>query len=420
MKLLKKTIVTYFIFSVILLLAAIPVFYYALKTVMIQNVDENLIATKTRIIPQLKDAVAGHDHGQFHFSEYDIIFGKEIPHQNGDSLYNIEQSGELPNQVLPGRSLASHLFINQESYSLLIRTSMVDKMALIKRIVLVLAIMLLVLLIGLLLINRMLTKKIWQPFYHTLQRLREYRLDTHGVLKPEQASITEFNDLNRAIEQLTERNYQAYASQKEFAENASHEMQSPLAILQSKLELLMQTKPLNEEQASLIEGLAHASKRMSRLNKSLILLTRIGNNQFLEKEKISVRDVLQKLMQQYEFQAEQQALRIYFDEGPDIVIEANRTLVEIMLGNLLSNAIRHNVPDGCITITLTDQSVIIRNSGKPLPLDAEKIFQRFHKESADSNSIGLGLEIVKKICALNHYSIQYAFVDSLHSFTLHF
>jgi signal transduction histidine kinase len=420
MQLLKKTIASYFIFSAILLLAAIPVFYYALKTMMVNNVDENLIATKTRIVPQLRNAVAKHTERGISFSDHEIIFEKEPPNQKGDSLYDLEMHDSFSNQLLQGRQLASHFIINQESYSLRIRTSMVDKISLVKRIVLVLAILLIVLLFGLLMINRMLTKKIWQPFYSTLKHLYDYRVDKQAVLKLERASVTEFNDLNKAIEELSERNYQAYASQKEFAENASHEMQSPLAVFQSKLELLMQTKPLNEEQASLIADLANASKRMSRLNKSLILLTKIENNQFLEKETLSVKDILQKLLQQFEFQIKQQSIQYIFYDATDITIEANRTLIEILLSNLLSNAIRHNVHGGSIQIMMKEKELQIQNSGKPFSLDTRKLFQRFQKESADSNSIGLGLEIAKKICALNHYSVQYQFIDQMHVFSVYF
>ncbi len=420
MQLLKKTIWSYFTYSVILLLAAIPIFYFALKTMMVKNVDEDLIAVKTRIIPQLRDAVANRDRGGLSFYNYDIIFEKEQPNKNGDSIYDGERAGSYPHANLPNRMLASHLYINQESYRIQIKTSMVDKFSLIKRIVLAMAILLVLLLLGLLLINRLLTKKTWQPFYHTLARLRGYRVDKEPVLKIENSSINEFNDLNKAIEQLTERNYQAYASQKEFAENASHEMQSPLAIFQSKLELLMQTKPLNEGQAALITDLANASKRMMRLNKSLILLTKIENNQFLEKERVSIKDILQKLMQQYEFQIRQQSIHVAFDDSADIIVEANRTLVEILLSNLLSNAIRHNMQDGSISIMLKGEELVIQNSGKPSSLNTEKIFQRFQKESPDSNSIGLGLEIVKKICTLNNYAIQYQFINQMHTFSVKF
>jgi signal transduction histidine kinase len=297
---------------------------------------------------------------------------------------------------------------------------MVDKISLVKRIVFVLILLLILLLIGLLMINRSLTMKMWRPFYTTIKRLHDYRVDKQPVLKLERGSINEFNDLNKTIEELTERNYRLYASQKEFAENASHEMQSPLAVFQSKLELLMQTKPLNEEQAMLITDLANASKRMSRLNKSLILLTKIDNDQFLEKEVLSVRDILQKLVRQYEFQIEQKSIQCSFEDAKDITIEANKTLIEILLSNLLSNAIRHNIQDGFIKIILKEKELVIQNSGKLSSLDPQKLFQRFQNDSIDPGSIGLGLEIAKKICTLYHYSIQYLFSDQMHIFSVHF
>ena len=420
MQLLKKTIKSYFIFSVIVLLVAIPVFYLALKRMMVASVDENLIATKTRIMPQLLNAAAGSKEGKLNLSGYDILFQKEQPGKKGDSLYNKESTDSYPHIPLPNRLLASHFYINQESYRVEIKTSLVDRYLLIQRIVLVSALLLLALLLGLLVINRTLTKKIWQPFYQTLRRLQEYRVDRTPVLKLEPSSVSEFNDLNKAIEQLAERNYQVYSSQKEFTENASHEMQSPLAVFQSKLELLMQTKPLNEEQAALITDLANASKRMVRLNKSLILLTKIDNDQFLEKEPVSIRDTLQKLIQQYEFQIGQQSIHLHFSDANDITVEANKTLIEILMGNLLSNAIRHNIPNGRIDITLKDKELTVQNTGKASSLDTNRLFQRFQKESSDANSIGLGLEIVKKISNLNHYSIQYRFADPLHTFSVRF
>jgi signal transduction histidine kinase len=420
MQLLKKTITYYFIFSAILLLAAVPVFYYALQTMMIESVDESLVTTKTRILPRLQNATSNLVEKNFGFSDYEIILEKELPNEKGDSIYDFEMQDSLSKKLLPGRSLATHFVVNQEFYKLQIRTSMVDKISLVKRIVFVLILLLILLLIGLLMINRSLTMKMWRPFYTTIKRLHDYRVDKQPVLKLERGSINEFNDLNKTIEELTERNYRLYASQKEFAENASHEMQSPLAVFQSKLELLMQTKPLNEEQAMLITDLANASKRMSRLNKSLILLTKIDNDQFLEKEVLSVRDILQKLVRQYEFQIEQKSIQCSFEDAKDITIEANKTLIEILLSNLLSNAIRHNIQDGFIKIILKEKELVIQNSGKLSSLDPQKLFQRFQNDSIDPGSIGLGLEIAKKICTLYHYSIQYLFSDQMHIFSVHF
>jgi signal transduction histidine kinase len=420
MQLLKKTIGSYFIFSAILLLAAIPFFYFTLQRIMVANIDENLITTKTLIIPRVREAISHNDQAPLSYFDYQILFEKSGKSRASDSLYTSELDDSFTNTSIPQRFLTSQIYINQQSYRLMIRTPLSDKNALIKRIVAAFMILLLLLFSGLLIINRVLSKKIWRPFYNTLQRLYNYRVDKQSVLTLEPTSVKEFNDLNKAIEQLAERDSRAYTSQKEFAENASHELQSPLAVFQSKLELLMQTKPLNEDQAALIDDLANASQRMGRLNKSLVLLTKIENNQFPEKETISIQELLQKLIDQYRFQADQKKIHFTVNIQKNIVLDASSTLVEIMIGNLLSNAIRHNISNGTIDIVVKEPEIIIRNSGKPFALDMNKIFKRFQKDSTDTASLGLGLEIVKKIADLNHYSIQYAYTDQMHNFSVRF
>ncbi|HWB25658.1 MAG TPA: HAMP domain-containing sensor histidine kinase [Chitinophagaceae bacterium] len=413
MQLLQKTIRSYFILSAILLALAIPAFYFTLKTLMINTIDEDLVAVKSKVMPQLLAMVANQNSGNMEYPGYNIIYEKEQPVvSTGDSIYTVNVSAT--------RLLASHFSVNKTSYNLQIKTSLINKMSLIKRIVAVLAIILVLLLAGLLLINRMLTRKIWEPFYNTLKKLQDYRVDKQRTLVLAKAPVKEFNDLNDEITRLTERNYQVYASQKEFAENASHEMQSPLAVFQSKLELLMQTQPLNEEQAALITDLANAGQRMSRLNKGLVLLTKIENNQYIETENISIKSMTEKLLQQYQFQVEKQSIHVTFNVEDDVVLAASRTLMEILLGNLISNAIRHNVQQGYIIITIKDNRLVIQNSGKQSSLDTQKLFQRFHKESDNANSIGLGLEIVKKICTLNHYAIQYSYQNQAHTFSVQF
>jgi len=420
MRLLKKTITAYFIYSAILLVIAIPVFYFELNKMMIQNVDEQLVTTKTLIIPQLTNNIINHRENNLVYSGYDIRYEKKRPDHLADSIFTNETTGPGSGEFLPNRIMVSHFYIKQEFYSLQITTSLTDKYALVKRIILVTAFLLILLLLGLLILNRVLTKRIWRPFYNTLAGLKNYRVDRQANLNLEKSPVSEFNDLNQAIETLTESNHQAYRSQKEFIENASHELQTPLAVFQSKLELLMQTKPLNEEQASLIEDLAGASKRMSRLNKDLILLTKIDNDQFLEKESISVKDILEKLIRQFEFQIQNQSIRLSFSEVQDIRVEANRTLIEIMLSNLLSNAIRHNLPEGFIQISLYEKELTIQNSGKSSSLDTQKLFRRFQKDSQNVESIGLGLEIVNKICTLYQYTLQYQFSNQMHVFSVLF
>ena len=236
----------------------------------------------------------------------------------------------------------------------------------------------------------------------------------------EKSTVNEFNDLNTSLEELTGRSHEAYTSQKEFTENASHEMQSPLAVFQSKLELLMQTAPLNEEQAQLIGDLADASQRMTRLNKSLVLLTKIDNNQFADTENVSVNNVLKSFIQQYQPQSTEKQIRFSTAFENEIILKANKALIEILIGNLLGNAIRHNYFNGSINLFIKENTLIIQNTGNAVALNSQKIFQRFQKDSTDSNSTGLGLEIVKKICGIYNCNISYLFADNLHCFTVQF
>lgn len=419
MQLLKRTVLSYFIFSVVMLLVAVPVFYFVLKEIVITNIDEDLMATKTRIIPQIRQSVVrrGYD---VEFPDHTISLEKTPPQTEKDSISTIDELDSISYQYVPKRLLTSHVLVNQESYRLQVRVSMANHNSLIKSIIIVQAVLLLALLIGLLIINRNLSKMIWKPFYKTLQQLNTHKIDQATPIVLEKSSIKEFNDLNDSIRKLTERSYHAYISQKEFTENASHELQTPLAVFQAKLELLMQSTSLTEEQASLMSDMAVASQRMARLNKNLLLLTRIENNQFPDKEEVSYQDILLKMLHQYQYLIGQKFIAVQPVILHDAVQHTNRSLAEMMISNLLSNAIRHNKEHGTIQIKLDTHEFTIANSGQPASLASDKLFQRFQKNSTDVNSLGLGLEIVKKICNINHYTIAYTFENDLHTFTIRF
>jgi signal transduction histidine kinase len=245
-------------------------------------------------------------------------------------------------------------------------------------------------------------------------------VEKQGSLDLAGSSVEEFADLNKALDVLTSRARQAYESQKEFTENAAHELQTPLAILQGKLELLMQTSPLNAEQAGLIDELADASGRMLRLNKSLILLSQIDNKQFPETEEVNLDEVVNHFVYEFSEQVAQKRLSLSVKMEQEVILRANRVLIEILIRNLLGNAIRHNTPGGSISIHGTVHDLTIRNSGRASSLDKEKVFTRFQKESTDSSSIGLGLEIARKVCDLYGYVLNYEYKGGEHCFEVVF
>jgi len=420
MKLLQKTVRSYFIYSLFLLLVAIPAFYLVLQSIVTEDMDEDLVFSKESMKPKIADALLKHDISQLQFLDYDIRISASTHTQPFDSLATIILYDSITGEMVPHRQLTSHFMVNGQPCMLQMTTSLVDKEALIRSIVEVQVILLLLLLAGLFLINRNLSKKIWKPFYRTLDKLRHYNVEQHAPLVLGKSSVNEFNDLNYSLEELTERTYQTYTGQKKFTENAAHEMQTPLAIFQSKVELLMQTTPLNEEQAQLISDLGDATQRMARLNKSLVLLTKIENHQFTGIEDVSVNAVIDHLLEEYHPQIIEKGLHIHRDFQAALSVKANKALIEILVANLLGNAIRHNHTGGSIKILLQQNKLVIQNSGRAAALDEQAIFSRFQKESADSASIGLGLEITKQVCNLYGFSIQYQFLDDLHCFTVHF
>jgi signal transduction histidine kinase len=397
---------------------AIPIIYFSLQRIVYEEVDEGLVAQKEEIKTSFKNidrdvSIPASVAAGFQLTPSSSLAGK-------DSFFNVEVFDKISRENIPYRVLKSDLVIGGKTYTFQLKRSLIDNEDLIQSIAFAMTILLILTVVGLLAINRIISKKIWRPFYNTVKQLNDYHLEKKDVPQFETSKIDEFRDLNNSITSLINRNISVFQSQKEFTENAAHEMQTPLAVLQGKIELLMQTQPLNAEQADLISGLADANQRMNKLNKSLLLLTKIENNQFEEKEKINLVQTLEKIVGQFEFVTDKK--NIVFNETEEqVTIQANRTLIEILVGNLLSNAMRHNPEDGKIVINMKNSSgLTISNTAKNGPLDQSKIFERFQKNSEESNSTGLGLAIASKICTLYNYDLSYEYSGKMHTFSVQF
>jgi signal transduction histidine kinase len=420
MKLFNKTIQSYIVYSAFILLISVPLFYFVLKQIVSKDVDEGLLAQKEEMVGKLGRIITLNPFDWLDIFEPDIRLTPSADFRQYDTLYSTLEVDRKTNREIPYRVLESNVLVKGIPYNIQFKSSLLNNEDLIKSIVMVQALLIILIAAGLWLINRTLSKKSWKPFYVTLDKLKRYKIESDEQLRFPATDIDEFSNLNNTITALTSRSQKAYQAQKEFTENASHEMQSPLAVLQSKTELLMQTSPLSEEQAELISELTQAGQRMNRLNKSLLLLSKIENQQFPETEMIELQPMISSLLAQYANAIEQKHLEVS-NEGMSLVtIRANKILVEALLGNILSNAIRHNVPQGRIGIRLDSKQLVVQNTGRPSPLDGNKLFQRFQKQNTDANSTGLGLEIAKRICDLNGIKLQYEFKEHLHTFSLQF
>ncbi|MFT3824786.1 MAG: HAMP domain-containing sensor histidine kinase [Chitinophagaceae bacterium] len=272
---------------------------------------------------------------------------------------------------------------------------------------------------GLILINRRISKRLWQPFYNSLEKIRHFSLDQQQKIEFEKTDIEEFAELNQSIDKLIVGNIAVYNQQKEFADNASHELQTPLAIVQSKLDLLLQSSSLTDEQYNIIEDANKALARVSRINKNLLMLTKIENSQFMEKELVNFSDLLQYMLSLFAHFAEEKQLKIETSILPGVMLEGNKILIDIVVTNLLTNAIRHAPVAGTISIELTETALSISNTGTG-SLNHDKLFKRFGTISSNTPGTGLGLALVKQICIRYKWQVSYRFEKSTHTFLMLF
>ncbi|MEN7550756.1 HAMP domain-containing sensor histidine kinase [Rapidithrix thailandica] len=307
----------------------------------------------------------------------------------------------------------------QGYYQLKVITSMVEEDDLIEDLLYSLFWLYVVLLASVLVVNNFLLRKIWKPFYHLLHYLKGFRLENKPVVKPVSTKVKEFQDLNEAVVSLLERNIEVFNSQKQFIENASHELQTPLAISLNKLELLLEEMQGEEKQAQTIGQVMATLEKLTRLNKSLLLLSKIENRQFPEEEPVHFHQLAYRLTEDFADLAGFKELRLSYIEEAPLSVTMNKDLAEILLTNLLKNAIVHNYAGGQVTVKVCAYALRIENTGKSEALDAQKAFGRFYKNSSQNASTGLGLAIAKAIADVYGISLRYHY-DEKHILSLEF
>lgn len=233
-----------------------------------------------------------------------------------------------------------------------------------------------------------------------------------------ESDVTEFVRLNHTLTALMYNSLTSYRTQKEFTENASHELQTPLAVFQSKLDLLLQQPDLTRQQADLMQGLYETSNRLSRLNRNLLLLAKIDNHQYEQMENIGLSDFLDRLLSSQECLMGN--IVLHKDFQTSLTIRANRTLLESLVNNLVVNAVRHNRPNGEISLVLTGRQLTVSNISDELALDGRQVFNRFYRSSEKAKGSGLGLAIVKAVCEYHGWTVCYRYKEGMHCFTIEF
>jgi signal transduction histidine kinase len=412
MKLITKYNRVNIIATVIALLASGICYYFFIHYELINQLDKDLKIEELEIndYVHLNKSLPGESSYKDQKISFELSNKNTVPRKFASkNTFNREE-----NEWEVIRELVYPIHVNGKDYKAIISKSQQETDDLIQLILLITSAVVILLLLVLFIINRFLLGKLWQPFNTTLQQLKQFNLTGKNELQLENTGITEFADLNNAVQIMSTRVSQDYEALKSFTENASHEIQTPLAIIQSKLELLMQSDNLREEQVKHIHSMHSACIRLSKLNQSLILLTKIDNQQFQEKSTVDIGDLLQKQLTNYEELIDVKQITVTARIDVDNTIEMNEVMAEILLSNLITNAIKHNIEKGRIEIVLKNQQLVIRNTGAELKTRPTELFERFKKDSQGAASLGLGLSIVQKICEQNSFRIDYSFKAPMH------
>ena len=310
--------------------------------------------------------------------------------------------------------------IQGKRYAYTGRINLVETQDLIKSIGILFLATISILLIGLFFITKKMSLSLWKPFYKTLQQIESFEIDK--TRKPEftKTEIEEFNRLNTSIEKLIDKNTAIYKTQKEFIENAAHELQTPLAVFQAKIDTLIQRTDVTQEQSEILDSLNDNVSRLNRLNKNLLLLSKMENAVYNDKQTISLTNCIQKNLDFFTEQASAKHLIIKIDSGEDFEVKSNPVLADVLISNLFLNSIKHNIEEGNINISTHNNSLKFSNSGQTQALNSEHLFNRFSKENPSEDGTGLGLSIIKKIANINGWQVSYNYSNNLHSFTISF
>ncbi len=284
-------------------------------------------------------------------------------------------------------------------------------------IVLSYVILLLVAFIFLFYLNRAKNKKLWSPFFSNLGQIKRFSLRSESSIELESSEILEFSELNKEITTLTEKVRADYKNLKQFTGDISHEMQTPLAIIQAKIENFINDNRIDEKQYEQLTSIQKDINRLTQLNKRLLLLTKIDNNQFVTLEEVNISELVKKSIQNF---IELSPTKIIYSGHDEIKINMDPYLAEVLCNNLLSNAIKHNSNTKDILVFTRDNTLSISNYGKKSLEHPEKLFTRFYKEAKGAASSGLGLAIVKKICERYGFAISYNYTDQNHVFSVDF
>jgi len=420
--LLQKSLKQLTVFASVVFALSIPSYFLLVDWIWLKELDENNTLIAERIENEFNEQNISDEKLAENIKFWNEIQPvSKIEHAERplpeSSKYTIRRQNPYSQKEIIDRfrGLKTNIKINNQNYILTIETNVEETEETVAYIAMVTLVFFLILVIGFWILNRRLSKKLWKPFQDTLQKLKSFQLNSGKSIKFQETDTTEFAELNSTLDKLLQHSIAAYKTQKEFTENASHELQTPLAILKNKLDILLQSDDLTEKQYHIAEEMNRTLTRSSRINKNLLLLAKIENRQFEEVQEFYLSEVIKNSIDELEIFVSDKDIEINLEIINEQKITSNKALTEILINNLLLNSVRYSKNNSVVSIKLLEKELIILNFGNNA-LDKTILFNRFKKMSPESMGSGLGLAIVKEICNNNGWKIDYKFENNQHFF----
>lgn len=400
--------------TVVIFLIASTAFYFTLRFVFINQIDEDLTIEEKEIETYVKE----HNNLPESISVNDQLIHFETSSENIKKRFTTkmivtpdDHDKEKFRQLIFGIKAANRW------YRITVSKSLEETENLTTSILIIAFTTILLILLVSFIINRVVLKKIWRPFYQSLDVVKEFKIGSPKTLQLASSDINEFQLMNDTLEKITGKAQLEYLSLKTFSENASHEIQTPLAVIRSKLDLIIQDEHLTEKQSESLQAAYNSVQKLTRLNQSLLLLAKIENNQFHETTVVNLKNKIEEKIADFHelWNARQLIIETHLK---NVSILMNEELLEILLNNLLSNATKHNFDGGRISLELVENYLAVANMSQTAALNSNLLYQRFTRLSNVNESTGLGLSIIKQICETSGFKVDYEFSNRMHVFAI--
>lgn len=405
---------------VVILTCWAVLFYLAIMEEVNDEVDDSLSDYDESLIirslsgEQMPDTSNGSNN-QYFLYEVTPEYAASYPNISyRDEMVYITEKGETE----PARILMTIFQKEDGGYmELVVYTPTIEKFDLQRAVLGWIVFLYVLLFLMILAVNAWVFHRNMRPLYTLLKWLEDYRLGTKEKPLDESLRIVEFRKLNEAANMFSERSEKLYEQQKLFIGNASHEMQTPLAICRNRLEMLMEEGNLSEKQLEELIKTHETLERLTRLNRSLLLLCKIENRQFSDVKDICYNHLLEQYLEDYKEVYAYRGVSVEVITEGEFTVMMSESLASVLLTNLLKNAFVHVTEGGVIRILFTAESMVVANSGEQ-PLDGERIFERFYQGHKKEGSTGLGLALAESVCKSSGLDIRYEFTEGMHRFTV--